>query len=63
MYSKVRAFEGGPVPRKGRRHQQDPLRRVVQGILNLLLGALATWLAARITDWILGPVEGPEEEA
>ncbi len=49
------------MPRKGRR-REDPLRRVVQGILNLILGALATWLAARITDWILGPAEEPEEE-
>jgi hypothetical protein len=42
--------------------QNDPLRTVVQGVLNLILGALATWLAAKITEWILGPAEEPEEE-
>jgi len=35
----------------------DPLRKVIQGLFGVLLGALATWLAARITDWILGPAE------
>lgn len=40
--------------------EEDLMRKVVQGVLNLVLGALATWLAARITDWILGPVEEPE---
>jgi hypothetical protein len=48
--------------KRGARESGDPLRTVVQGVLNLVLGALATWLAARITDWILGPAEEPIEE-
>lgn len=33
------------------------LRNVVRGILNLILAAAATWLAAYITDLIFGPEE------
>jgi len=35
----------------------DPLRKLIQGLLGVLMGALATWLAARVTNWILGPAE------
>ncbi|MBN1485192.1 MAG: hypothetical protein JXA37_10755 [Chloroflexia bacterium] len=40
----------------------DMLRQVVHGVLSLVLGALATWLARKLTDMILGPAE-PEQEA
>jgi hypothetical protein len=46
---------------KRRRVPQDPMRRLVRGILSLLLGTLATWLAGKITDLILG-TEKPECE-
>jgi hypothetical protein len=35
-------------------------RRLVEGVLTLLLTALATWLAAYLTRRLLGPE--PEEE-
>ena len=47
---------------KRRKAPEDPKRKLVQGILSLLLGTLATWLAAKITDLILGPAEKPEAE-
>lgn len=46
--------------KKGGQKQEDLLRKTVRGVLNLILGALATWLAIRLTDWILGPAEEPE---
>ena len=36
---------------------EDIMRRLVKGILALLLTTLATWLAAYLTDKILGPEE------
>jgi len=36
------------------------MRRLVEGMLTLLLTALATWLAAYLTRRLLGPE--PEEE-
>jgi hypothetical protein len=40
---------------------EDITRRLVKGILVLMLTTLATWLAGYITDRILGPVEELEE--
>ena len=41
-----------------RSHQaEDPMRRIVHSILALILSALATWLAGKITDLILGPAQ------
>ena len=34
---------------------QDVTRRLVKGILALMLTTLATWLAGYLTDKILGP--------
>ncbi len=34
---------------------QDVTRRLVKGILALILTTLATWLAGYLTDKILGP--------
>ncbi len=34
---------------------EDVTRRLVKGILALILSSLATWLAGYITDKILGP--------
>lgn len=48
---------------KRKRGAEDPMRRLVQGILTLVLGTLAGWLAAKLTDLILGPDEKPEEKA
>lgn len=42
--------------------QEDLMRQVVHGVLSLILGALATWLAGKLTDLILGPAETKEEE-
>jgi hypothetical protein len=42
--------------------KEDPMRRLVQGILTLVLSTLAGWLAAKLTDLILGPAEKPGEE-
>jgi hypothetical protein len=39
---------------------EDTTRRLVKGILTLVLTTLATWLASYLTDRLLGPVE--EEE-
>jgi hypothetical protein len=36
---------------------EDVMRRLVKGILVLVLTTLATWLASYITDRILGPEE------
>ena len=43
---------------------KDATRRMLRGILALVLTSLATWLAAYLTDRILGP-EDPDllEEA
>jgi hypothetical protein len=38
----------------------DAKRRLVEGVLTLVLTTLATWLARRITTQLLGP---PKEEA
>ncbi len=46
---------------KKRQGKEDPMRRLVQGILTLVLGTLASWLAAKLTDLILGPVEKLEK--
>jgi|GEM_PF-1675848 hypothetical protein len=47
--------------RKGK--QEEPLRRLVRGILTLLLTALAEWLAGKLTDLILGAARPRESEA
>ncbi len=39
---------------------EDVTRRLVKGILALVLSTIATWLAGYLTDRILGP---EEEEA
>jgi hypothetical protein len=49
--------------RKRGRQSQDPKRRFVQGLISLVLTTLATMLAKRLTDLILGPEEEPEPEA
>jgi len=36
---------------------EDTTRRLVRGLLTLALTTLATWLAARLTDMILGPAD------
>jgi hypothetical protein len=36
---------------------QDVTRRLVKGILALILTSLATWLAGYLTDKLLGPEE------
>ena len=41
---------------------EDVTRRLVKGILILLLTTLATWLAGYLTDRILGPEELEELE-
>ncbi|MGA7731110.1 MAG: hypothetical protein WCD37_07535 [Chloroflexia bacterium] len=41
---------------------EDVTRRLVKGILTLLLTTIATWLAAYITNRILGPEELDELE-
>jgi len=38
--------------------EEDVRRRLIQGMLNLVLGLVATWLATYITNKILG---APEE--
>ncbi len=43
--------------RKGKK--EEPLRRLVRGILTLLLTALAEWLAGKLTDLLLGAAEKP----
>jgi len=48
--------------RKRRHREEDLLRRIVRGILTVVLSALATWLAGKITELILGPAEEPEPE-
>jgi hypothetical protein len=40
---------------------QDVTRRLVKGILTLLLTTLATWLAGYLTDRLLGPEEQTEQ--
>jgi hypothetical protein len=37
--------------------EEDVTRRLVRGILTLVLTTLATWLAGYLTDRILGPAE------
>ena len=49
--------------RKQRKTQEDPMRRLVQGILTLVLTTLAGWLAVKLTDLILRSTKKPEEEA
>ncbi len=39
------------------RKKEEPLRRLVRGILTVLLTALAEWLAGKLTDLILGAAE------
>ena len=39
---------------------EEVTRRLVKGILTLVLTTIATWLASYLTDRILGPAE--EEE-
>jgi hypothetical protein len=36
---------------------EDVMRRLVRGVLTLMLTTLATWLAAYLTDRLLGPEE------
>jgi hypothetical protein len=45
------------------RQKEDPMHQLVQGILTLVLTALASWLAAKLTDLILRPAEKPEAKA
>jgi hypothetical protein len=40
---------------------EDVTRRLVKGILTLALTTLATWLAAYLTNRLLGPEEESEE--
>jgi len=40
----------------------DVMRRMIKGLLTLALTTLATWLAAYLTNKILGPEEVPELE-
>ena len=47
---------------KRRREPKDPKRRLVQGLLNLVLTTLAAMLAKRLTDLILGKEEEPEPD-
>lgn len=47
---------------KRSRGHQDPMRRLVQGVLTLILSTLAGWLAGKLTDLILGPAKEPEEK-
>ncbi len=42
--------------------EEDIVRKLVRGLLTLALTTAATWLAARLTDMILGP-EKQEEDA
>ncbi len=42
---------------KRSRGREDPIRRLVQGSLTLILSTLAAWLAGKLTDLILGPAE------
>ena len=46
--------------RKGKK--EEPLRRLVRGILTLLLTALAEWLAGKLTDLILGAAQKRQTE-
>ena len=41
--------------------EDDVMRRMVRGLLTLLLTTAATWLAGRLTEMILGPEEQPGE--
>jgi hypothetical protein len=50
------------MPKKRSRGKQDPMRRLVQGILTLVLSTLAGWLAGKLTELILGPAKDTEEE-
>ncbi len=50
------------MPRKRKKAEQSPMRKLVQGVLTLVLSTLASWLAGKLTDLILGPAEEPEEE-
>lgn len=36
----------------------DIMRRLVRGILSFVFTAIAAWLAAYLTDKLLGPAEG-----
>ncbi|MGB9724014.1 MAG: hypothetical protein ACP5OO_03625 [Chloroflexia bacterium] len=49
--------------RRRRQAKEEPLRRLVRGILTLLLTALAEWLAGKLTDLILGAAGKPRGEA
>ncbi|WP_174842801.1 hypothetical protein [Candidatus Oscillochloris fontis] len=40
--------------------QEDIRRRLIQGVLNLVLGLAATWLATYITNKILGAPDEPQ---
>jgi hypothetical protein len=44
------------------RSKEDPLRRMLQGILSLVLTTLAAWLAAKLVERLLGPLEKEAEE-
>jgi hypothetical protein len=39
---------------------EDVTRRLVRGLLTLVLTTLATWLAGYLTDRLLGPEEDDE---
>jgi len=49
--------------KRSRGKKEDPIRRLVQGVLTLVLSTLASLAAAKLTDLILGSEEDQEEEA
>lgn len=48
--------------KRSRGKSEDPMRRLVQGILTLVLSTLASFVAAKLTDLILGSADESEEK-